>query len=333
MGLDGAYRRPGVRQSVPLADAGHRLLAPQPALARQRRPDRTGPAVRHHAVLSPKAGAAPRRRHPPATSAPLDQLPAAAALPADTALRWQHIPDTGPQPDHIDEHHPVPGEYYPWRPRDDDFWPIRPAAGIRPVRIRPASGPDIPFAYSLAHALYQNPAPGLVPVSDAGPGRSAPLLRCDGVTVYWPDGKTIHYTVDNLPQGQHAAVSITAHCGTDTCPVDFPLPVLLHGRPYNETVIITESPNPDDSQAWQLGQHLWQAWYDQTEPPDDIDGDEYYDYLQVVVTRILHGHHAAFRQEFRNLAHRFQPRSQAPTESVSVRLPAGGGTVTWTPAG
>lgn len=194
--------------------------------------------------------------------------------PTDTPMTW--IPICG---DAGNEYDPVPGEYYTWTTLDDDFWPLRPAAGVQPVRIQPSDRHGISFAYCLALSLYQNAARGLVPVSDTDPGAVALQQRCDSVTFRRQYGNAHHYPVSDLPQTQRATGEITAHCRLDDQVIHLLLSLLTHGRPYMETVIVTESLRKIDNAAQLLGQHLWQARHYRSEPTDDTDDDEYRDYL------------------------------------------------------
>ncbi len=195
------------------------------------------------------------------------------------------------------------------------------------------------LGYTLATALYTNPAAGYVPAlsypgwQERGPNppeTPPPSLTGAGVAIVGPDGQRLEYdpaqnygapTDEFWPEAIHRRaqsiairVQVAAPDGT-TGECVIPANAAFLGEYADECVWLAEG---YDGDVAALRDALFAAYWPHHDPPEEMTSEEYADQMRALATRLLEGDRAAFALEFQQLADNFYP--QTPPSATSRPL-------------
>ncbi len=194
--------------------------------------------------------------------------------------------------------------------------------------------------YTLAMALYANPAAGYAPVEqrpkwrnrpdNPAPTEPPPSLTVAGIAIVGPDSQKLEYdptrnhglpTRELWPEEIHRRaqsitirVKVAAPDGT-TGECVTPANAAFLGELYDECVWLAEG---YDGDVAALRDTLFAAYWPHHDPPEEMTSEQYSDQMRALATRLLEGDRAAFALEFRELSRNFFPRSPRLTEPLAA---------------
>lgn len=201
-------------------------------------------------------------------------------------------------------------------------------------------------AYSITRALYQNPAPNLVPVfSQKENKKVVGDVSCGRLTIVADDGQTYEVTQaqdgSDLTAGlrdhnirRNNVKAITAHLAV-TYPdnrrrtVELPLDMLCDGEVYTEDVWLTDA--WQDWQIDELQEILFQAYWSADNPDACPNAEEYTGEMKVLATQLLAGNRPALQIQVEQLCNGFYPGINS--EHIPMMTAANGqNIIIWQPA-